>query len=262
LPAPEIRDNPGAFPFGAFRRRVRVVATADDVVEGGLEDDFHYFKVTLRHDGERVVDVDTEAIRWPWTTCPDAAVPLRALAGMSLAPRCLAVGDWTAPRRNCTHLFDLAGLAVAQAARHVAGDGDRRQYDAEIPFGAQFGGEHAVRLWRDGSLVHEWTLDGRGCADPAPFSDVPWRGGFLRWADRAFPPEESEPVIVLRRACDIGAGRGMDLDSVERAAELAEHQSGICYTMQPDVVPVSLRNKGTVRDWHDHPDDLLGRGPA
>ena len=69
---------------------------------------FDYFKVTLHHDGERVVEVGSEALRWPWTTCPDAGVPLRALAGMPLSPRCLAAGDWAPPRMNCTHLFDLA----------------------------------------------------------------------------------------------------------------------------------------------------------
>ena len=249
------------FPFGSFRRRIRLVATADDVVEGGLEDDLHYFKVVLRHDGERVASVEGEPVRWPWTTCADAVGPLRALAGMPLSPRFLAVGEWAPPRLNCTHLFDLAGLAVAHAARQVAGGAVRRQYDAEIPFGASSGGEHDVRLWRDGELVQQWTLDGRACVRPQPFSEVPWRGGFLHWADRTFPPDESEPVIVLRRACDIGAGRGMDLDGFDRAEQLAEFQAGICYTMQPDVMPVSLRIKGSVRDWDGHPDDLLSAGP-
>jgi hypothetical protein len=90
---------------------------------------------------------------------------------------------------------------------------------------------------------------------------VRWRGGFLKWADETFPPDESEAVIVLRRACDIGAGRGMDLDAVDRAEELADHQAGICYTMQPGPIRVALRNKGSARDWDDHLDDLLGQGP-
>jgi hypothetical protein len=249
------------FPFGAFRRRIRVVATSDEVVEAGLEDDFHYFKVALRHDGERAVAVDAEAIRWPWSTCPDAVSPLHALEGMPLSDRCLAVGDWAPPRLNCTHMFDLAGLAVAHAARRVAGGGERRQYDVEIPFAAQFGGEHDVRVWRDGELLHTWTLDGRACVRPSPFADVRWRGGFLHWADETFPPDESEPIIVLRRACDIGMGRGMDLDGFGRAAEVGEQQYGICYTMQPDVMPVALRNRASARDWDGHLDDLLSQGP-
>ena len=62
---------------------------------------------------------------------------------MQLSGRCLAVGDWAPPRLNCTHMFDLAGLAVAHAARQaitdIGGGAERRQYDVEIPFGAQFG---------------------------------------------------------------------------------------------------------------------------
>jgi len=181
---------------------------------------------------------------------------------MPLSDRCLAVGAWAPPRLNCTHMFDLAGLAAAHAGRHVAGGADRRQYDVEIPFGAQFGGEHEVKVWRDRELAHTWTLDGRRCVAPAPFSEVTWRGGFLHWADETFAPEESEPVIVLRRACDIGMGRGMDLDGFDRAEELRDEQGGICYTMQPAQMPVSLRMKGSARDWDDHPDDLLAHGPS
>ncbi len=209
------------FPYGSYRRRIRVVATSADVVEGGLEDDFHHFTVHLRHDGERVVVAEAGSFRWPWSTCPGAAEPLRALAGMPLSDRCLAVGDWTDPRLNCTHMFDLAGLAVAQAARTARGTADAmRQYDLEIPFGAQWGGERDVRVWRNGQLLHTWTLDGRRCVSPPPFSERPWRGGFLKWADATFPPEESESIIVLRRACDIGMGRGMDLDGYDCADEL------------------------------------------
>jgi hypothetical protein len=249
------------YPHGSYRRRLRMVASGPDLVEAGLEDDFHYFKVSLRHDGERVVAAEAEALRWPWDTCPGAVEPLRALAGMPLSDRCLAVGDWTDPHLNCTHMFDLAGLAVAHAARRAQGGAEARQYDVEIPFGAQWGGEHDVHVARDGALLHTWTLDGRKCVAPAPYSEVPWRGGFLKWADRTFPPEESEPVIVLRRACDIGMGRGMDLDGIEVADELPPWQAAVCYTMQPEQVHVALRNKGTTRDFDPDPDTLLSKGP-
>jgi len=249
------------FPEGAYRRRIRIVTTAPGVVEGGLEDDFHHFEVTLCHKAERVTAVEARARRWPWTTCADAGDPLRVLEGMALSPRCLAVGEVTDPRLNCTHMFDLAGLAVAHAAR--GGDvGTTRQYDVEIPAGAQLGSEPVdVQLWRDRELLHTWTLDGRRCVAPPPFSEAAWRGGFLRWADETFPPDESEPVIVLRRACDIGMGRGMDLDAVDAAIEMEPLMSGICYSMQPAQIAVALRNKGTIRDFDAEPDQLLVDGP-
>ena len=83
----------GPYRHGSFRRRIRVVVDTPGVVAGGLEDDFHYFQVRVNHDGEQVTTVEAESKRWPWSTCPGAAVPLQALAGMPLSRRCLAVGD-------------------------------------------------------------------------------------------------------------------------------------------------------------------------
>ena len=36
----------------------------------------------------------------------------------------------------------------------------------------------------------------------------------MRWADATLPEDDAECAIALRRACDIGMGRGMDLDGV------------------------------------------------
>jgi len=234
--------------------------TAPDLVEGGLEDDFHHFSVQLRHDGAVVLDVAAHAHRWPWTTCPDAAGPLRALEGMELSPRCLAVGDVDDPKRNCTHMFDLAGLCVAHAAR--GGDvGTARQYDVEIPMAAQAGRPTSVRCHRDGNLIHEWVLEGRRCVSPEPYASAPWRGGFLRWADQTLDEDDAEAAIVLRRGCDIGMGRGMDLDAVDAAQEMEPMMLGVCYTMQPEQIRVALRNKGTVRDFDADAGGLLADGP-
>jgi Protein of unknown function (DUF2889) len=241
---------------GSYRRRIRLVTAAPGVVGGGLEDDFHHFEVTLRHDGERVLDVDARAVRWPWSTCPAAAGPLRRLSGMALSPRFLAAGEHTDPRANCTHMLDLAGLAVTHAAR--GRDTPRRQYDAEVPFGALSGERTEVRLWRDGERVLTWTLAGPRIVDPPLYTEAPWRGGFFRWADATLPLDEAEAAIVLRRACEIGMGRGMDLDSVDRADELEDLMLGVCFTMQPENIGVAVRNRGTIRDFDADPGALLG----
>lgn len=244
-----------ADPGGPYRRRIRTVAVGDGVVEGALEDDFHHFEVTLRHDGERVTGIEARSRRWPWSTCPDAGVQLRPIEGMRLSPRCTAIAAVADPRMNCTHQFDLAGLCVAHAARPL----QHRQYDAELlPLE---GGITRPRLWRDRELVLEWTLssrDGRRrLVDCPPYSGAPWRGGFFRWADETFDPETAEAAIVLRRACEIGMGRGMDLEAYDKADELGPLMTGVCYTMQPSVMPVAFRNRGSIRDFARHPDALL-----
>ena len=80
-------------PEGSYRRRIRTVTLEPGVVWGGLEDDFHHFEVTIRHDGATVTDLDMEAWRWPWATCPTPAGPLRSLIGMELSERCTAVAE-------------------------------------------------------------------------------------------------------------------------------------------------------------------------
>jgi hypothetical protein len=242
-------------PDGPYRRRIRTVTVEPGVIEGGLEDDFHHFEVTLRHDGERVTGIQVRSRRWPWDTCPDAAANLLPIEGMALSPRCTAVAAAANPRMNCTHQFDLAGLCVSHAARAL----EVRQYDVELP--AAIDGITAPRLWRDGELVLTWTLswrDGRRrLVDSAPYDAAPWRGGFFRWADETFDPDTAEAAIVLRRACEIAMGRGMDLEAYDSAAELGPMMGPVCYTMQPAVRPVAFRNRGSIRDFAEHPDELL-----
>jgi hypothetical protein len=225
----------------------------DTSVDAALEDDFHHFGVTVTHDTERVTAVEARSVRWPWSTCPDAGARLAELVGMALSPRCTAVAAVADPHWHCTHQFDLAGLAVAHATRSER----TRQYDVEVP-PVDATGSRRPRLWRDGDLVHEWTLSfGAGLVAPAPFTDAPWRGGFIKWADASFAPDGAEAAIVLRRACDIAMGRGMDLEGHARADELAGVMTGVCYTMQPEIMGAAERNVGSIRDFADAPDDLL-----
>lgn len=248
-------------PNGPYRRRIRLLHRSEGEVWGGLEDDFHHFEVTLRHDGTRVTRVEMEAFRWPWVTCPDAGEQLHALVGMELSDRCTAVAKVTDPRRTCTHQFDLAGLCVSHAVRTIA----QREYEAEVPWSPT--GVMVPRLWRDGELVHEWLLapvEGgwRELVAPEPFTTAPWKGGFIRWADQNLPPEDAEAAIVLRRACDIGMGRGMDLEGLDSAQELAGIMTGVCYTMQPEIMPVAFRQRGTIRDFAEHAEELLVGRPS
>ena len=91
-----------------------------------------------------------------------------------------------------------------------------------------------MQLWRDGEPLLEWQLVDGAVVDAPPYSDVPWTGGFMRWADTTLDPETAEAAIVLRRACTIGSGRGMDLDVFERAVDVGHGMATICFTMQPE----------------------------
>ena len=251
-------DTPTFFPYGRYRRRIRVVATAPGVVEGGLEDDQHYFTVTLHHDDSHVVSVESASVRAPWSTCAAAAEPLRALAGMPLSDRCLAVTTWTASELHCTHQLDLAGLTIAHAARVGRGGAAIRQYDAEIPFGLLDGEEHTVTLTRDGTEILRWDVRGGTIVAPSPYTEA--SGGFARWADATLDPDTAEAAVVLRRACTIGMSRGLDLDQYRTLADMPGLLP-VCWSMQPDRAPVAFRNRGLIRDYDARPDAMLAEGP-
>jgi Protein of unknown function (DUF2889) len=248
-------DPPLAVDADVYRRRILVRTAAPGEVVSDLEDDFHHFRVTLRHDGSVVESVEAESIRWPWSTCPAAAVPLRALAGAPLSTRWTHAARWTNPAFNCTHQFDAAAHAITHAAR----GGDVRQYDVEVAALLARGDQHACnRLWVDGRLMLQWTMrPAREPIDlPAELAGAPWRGGFLRWADEHLEPEAAEQACVLRRASDIGMGRGMPLDDIPDASQLPASMRGVCHSLQPEVAPVAFRNVGSIRDFAATPERL------
>jgi len=51
----------------AYLRRIRLTAARSEVV-AEMEDDFHHFEVRLGHDGQRVTEIHSAAIRYPWST--------------------------------------------------------------------------------------------------------------------------------------------------------------------------------------------------
>lgn len=178
--------------------------------------------------------------------------PLRALAGAELTTTLSALGGHGEARQNCTHLFDLSGLAIAHAARNNA---DVRTYDVSIP--DRDGTRTAPELWRDGEPVLRWDLAGRTIRGPAPFVDVSLRGGFLAWAEETFDADLAEAATILRRACDISLGRVMDLDVFETAEMLGDQVRGTCHSFQPEMMVKAVRVKGQTRDFTDDSTALL-----
>jgi hypothetical protein len=235
-----------------YRRRIRLVSVDGNTVVADLEDDFHRFTLTLKHDNGRIAGLKGEAIRYPWSACPGADALLSRFVGLELFERSTDLAGHDDPRQHCTHMFDLTSLAVPQARAGRT----TRQYDAFIPDFVDR--KSTPTLWRDGEVVLEWHTDRGTITGPAPFTDVSMTKGFVRWAVDALDDETLEGAMVLRRAWDIGRARYRELDHMETAAELAPHLGPTpCFTFQPTVVNRSKRMKGTARDWTDNPDALL-----
>src|SRR5262245_35058811 len=112
---------------GALRRRIDI-ATSPGEARAVLEDDFHNFRVRIRHGDGVVLSAESEAPRHPNALCPTAGLRLSELVGMRLDASSVAAHIHTDPTHQCTHQLDLAGLAIAAAANDLAA----RTYEMEV----------------------------------------------------------------------------------------------------------------------------------
>jgi hypothetical protein len=226
---------------GVYRRRIELVTTSPSAVSGELEDSFHHFRVSIAHEGGRVTAVDGDSPRHPWSTCPDALTPLRALVGAPITTDATAHGEHADARSTCTHWFDLAGLAMAQAGAGRS----RRRYDAVV--GEREQGRTTATLDRDGEPVLAWDVDVSTVLGPEPYTGQEMGRGFLAWANASLDADTAEAAIVLRRACRTSLGLLMDLDDYAVAADVGHGMDNTCHTFSTGVMDVALRMKGSTR---------------
>ena len=224
-----------------FRRRLGICSTgniARGETRAALEDDFHHFRVRVSHEGGRVHQVVGWAVRHPYSTCPLAANQLSRLIDTPLDPRAQAVMRATNPTEQCTHLMDLAGLAIAAAARSIT----RRWYDISIPRRVA-GRTHAI-LDKDGVRALAWELLDTTIMGPAPFQGVSLREGMAAWAFTHLPEEQAEAALILRRCALISLGRAKNLD-----VQIHAEPTGRCFVQQPDRAAQGLRMVGSTLDF-------------
>lgn len=231
-----------------FRRRIDIAHSASGnagLVRAALEDDFHHFRVEVAYLNGLVKKVDGFAIRNPYSACPAAGSQLMALAGMPLDSVANTVTRNTDASLQCTHMLDLAGLAIAAAARAIR----QRRYDIQVP--QRIDGKTIARLERDGVHVLEWDIDGTLIRDPAPYAGINLREGMARWALSTLKEDEAEAALVLRRCVVISKGRERNLD-----LQPAANPTGACYAQQPHRAAQALRIVGSTLDFTKRADFL------
>jgi hypothetical protein len=231
-----------------FRRRVGIDSTGDTTrgeVRACLEDDFHHFRVRIVHLNAKIQNVKGWAVRHPYSTCPLAANQLTHLVNAPLNGLAHSVMRVTDPSAQCTHLMELAGLAIAAAARSIA----QRWYDVAVP--RRVAGRTLATLDRDGQRVLAWELVDTTIAAPAPFQGVSLRKGMAAWALGNLSEDEAEAALVLRRCALISLGRAINLD-----AQVHAEPTGRCYVQQPERAPQSLRIGDSIIDFSKTAKDL------
>ena len=224
-----------------FRRRVSIDATGDlarGEVRASLEDDFHHFRVRLVHAEGKIQEVAGWAVRHPYSTCPLAAHQLGRLVNAPLNGTAHSVMRVTNPSEQCTHLIDLAGLAIAAAARSIS----KRCYDISVP--QRVAGRTLARLDRDGTRMLAWELLDATIIAPEPFQGVSLREGMAAWALANLSEDEAEAALILRRCALISLGREKNLD-----AQVHAEPTGRCFVQQPQRAAQGLRQVGSTMDF-------------
>jgi hypothetical protein len=220
-----------------FRRRIIVDAVGNSV-HAGVEDDFHHYEILLTHDGSVITSASADSIRTPFVTCFEAGAQLALLTGHPIVTRPTGLPD---PHHQCTHMFELAVVAIAQAVR-----GGRRQYDIAVPH-RELGGVGSVTLHRDGELVFDWALDGDLISMPPDYGGKNVRE-LARWAEAECDDETLEAIRVIRRGIHVSSGRSIPPDMYVDAAAIPQIL-GACYVFQPIRVDRGVRDGDKRRDF-------------
>lgn len=216
--------------------RVITLDGAVDSVAARITDNVHDFGVAVRHDGQAVTAIEGFAYRVPWTTCPAATARLAELVGTPLR-RDGASGARIDKSQQCTHLFDLAKLAIAFAPQI-----GRRRYDVRVDTAADDGA--VARLDIDGQPVLCWMIDANRVVSHGPFA------GHVTTGAAVWPPDAPntapliEAAMLLRRALLVFYGRRRT--EFRREAAALPHMAGACFSFQPERMAVAVRPEGFV----------------
>jgi hypothetical protein len=235
---------------GIFRRRVRVTVAARQV-HVDLEDSNHAFRLLLRHDGGRITAIQPEAVRYPFTTCPDANGYLQALVGRPLDGT-LDARRMFETRVSCTHLTDMTVLALG----HVREEGFVRLYDIAVD-DERDGRQHA-RITCDGATVHDWTVARHAILEPEALAGRTMVQGFHAWARQAFDRMPLEAATALQRGYFVAqARRYLSVPERDYPAIGDGLPEGVCYSYSTPAVQRALRIEGSKRDFTGDPGALL-----
>jgi hypothetical protein len=197
-------------------------------------------------------------VRYPWATCAEVAAPLQQLVGQPLVARASAIGGLVDMRLQCTHVFDLTGLVLAQISRGSAS----RRYEVLVEDLEVLGWEdgHPVfgatqaSLRRDGAEAMHWHIDRNRIVAPPQYAGQALDAGFRAWTE-AMELDPAEYATILRRAILVAGGRTVDHDLVASAAAL--HMPALCHSFQPVRREQALRMMGSTRDYAASSEGML-----
>jgi len=231
-----------------FRRHIKLNSRTKGsrtVIRIALEDDIHHFRVQVSHKNNCVTEIEANSIRIPYSLCSNAAPELQKLIGQDLTSIAHSVHRMTDARLQCTHLLDMAGLAIAASRRGE----EKLNYQIEVP--RRILGKTTALLYRNKVRLLQWDMNFLVIESSPPFSGIDLKKGFAGWAIANLPLELSEAAIAFRRAVTISLGREQDLDKIETMKP-----TNFCYAQQTERVTQGKRVIGSTKDYTHIPNSL------
>jgi len=236
---------------GCFRRRIRLTGSAGKV-RGELEDSYHGFCVTVFHEAGKVTAVEPEFPRIPFNTCDSADTPLLNLLGADISASTRDLNAQANPQANCTHLLDLTLLAI----NHASQGETTVQYDVEVSDEVE--GVSVLQVWCNDELIHRWEASMFSLTTPETLAGNTLFKGFSVWANEQFEGEANAAAFVLQKGYFVAQARRYDVAKMAGTpATLDTTMAGACHTYSPANIQQAVREAGNVRDFSEHPEQLL-----
>ena len=237
---------------GRFRRRIRLSADTHSML-AELEDEVHGFRSHLKHDGERLLAVRGEALRYPINLCPGATEPLTQLEGMPIDTYAGDINRLIDPTHQCTHLFDLSILALGHCHAGagewlydmvVEDEVDEQPADAHI----SLNGEEILR-WS----VLNWSIQ-----EPAALAGNTLSKGFAAWASQTYQGQQQMAAFALQKAYFVAFARRFDMETFagQPIAEL-NHMHNQCFSHQSSRIERARRRHHVSKDFSHDDSELL-----
>jgi Protein of unknown function (DUF2889) len=239
--------------IGSYRRAILIRLPRPGVVEAALEDDFHAFTLRLLHDGRQVTDIESRTIRYPVNTCPEAGEVLKAAIGAPLSTSILALKDYIAHKKNCTHLYDLASLCIVQSMR--AGERERR-YEITIPDPVEDCTTGTVSC--NGQPLLALVIEHGQITAPAHHAGQNIFRGYAGWAAASLEGEGLEAALLLQRGFLVSGARRHKIRNQPVIAALdTTMPRGVCHSTLPAVMAVASTCPWNSFDFSEAPEQLL-----
>lgn len=237
------------FGSGVYRRRVRLLGQPG-LVLAEMEDCNHGFRCRLYHDGSRITAIEPEALRTPLTTCVGALQPIQAMVGTPLDIDSRQLARAMNPRSQCTHLYDLAALAIHHGLRGCP----ERIFDVAIP--DEDGIPTLATVTLNGTLLLSWTISEWVIKNEGPLHGRSLGKGFSKWASEFYQGDERDGAFILQKGYFVSNARRYDINQLE--GEAVTEVSGIaCYSYSPGIIETAVRTADSTRDFTDTPEQLL-----